>query len=203
MVDFNNKNKEFFDKIEEFMHILDDWVDENLNFDENGQKVKAKRPPRMGIEMFKNQDQATEIESPFRKKKTGLQKLDFSKDKLNSCEQVEESKEIQKKLDEQYQTIMKNFGKRKDEFEQLKLKSQSELYQMHQSGELQRMTKEWQKELELQLIGDEHTSHENAGQAITEFMQENNQSFKEIESFMHILNDWLEETSTAHGTDSQ
>ena len=33
-------------------------------------------------------------------------------------------------------------------------------------------------------------------------MQENQQSFKEIESFMHILNDWLDETSTQQGTDS-
>lgn len=33
MVEFNNKNKEFFDKIQEFMLILDDWVDENLYFD--------------------------------------------------------------------------------------------------------------------------------------------------------------------------
>ena len=33
LVDFNNKNKEFFDKIQEFMLILDDWVDENLYFD--------------------------------------------------------------------------------------------------------------------------------------------------------------------------
>jgi len=29
LVDFNNQNKEFFDKIEELMHILDDWIDEN------------------------------------------------------------------------------------------------------------------------------------------------------------------------------
>ena len=35
LVEFNNSNKQFFDKIEEFMHILDDWVDENLYF-ENG-----------------------------------------------------------------------------------------------------------------------------------------------------------------------
>ena len=43
-----------------------------------------------------------EIESPFRKKKGGLQKLDFSVEKLSSCEQVAESKEIQKKLDDQF-----------------------------------------------------------------------------------------------------
>lgn len=71
LVDFNNKNKEFFDGIEEFMHILDDWVDENLYF-ENGAKGKPKRPPRVGIQMFKNQEVGVEIESPFRKKKTGL-----------------------------------------------------------------------------------------------------------------------------------
>ena len=35
LVEFNNTNKAFFDKIEEFMHILDDWVNENLYF-ENG-----------------------------------------------------------------------------------------------------------------------------------------------------------------------
>jgi len=35
------------------MHILDDWTEENLHF-ENGQKTKPKRPPRVGIEMFKN-----------------------------------------------------------------------------------------------------------------------------------------------------
>ncbi len=93
MVEFNNKNKEFFDKIEEFMHILDDWTEENLHF-ENGQRTKPKRPPRVGIEMFKNANQAVEIESPFRRKKTGLQKLDFSKEKLGACEQIAESKEF-------------------------------------------------------------------------------------------------------------
>ena len=91
------------------MHILDDWVEENLHF-ENGQKVKAKRPPRVGIEMFKNQEPSAEIESPFRRKQGGLQKLDFSKEKLSTREQVTESKEIQSKLEEQYQVILKNFN---------------------------------------------------------------------------------------------
>ena len=53
MVAFNNENKQFFDKIEEFMHIMEDWADEHLHR-ENGQKAKPNRPPRMGIEMFKN-----------------------------------------------------------------------------------------------------------------------------------------------------
>ena len=108
LVEFNNKNKEFFDKIEEFMHILDDWTEENLHF-ENGQRTKPKRPPRVGIEMFKNANQAVEIESPFRRKKTGLQKLDFSKEKLGACEQIAESKEFNQKLDEQFKGIMANF----------------------------------------------------------------------------------------------
>jgi len=59
--------------------------------------------------MFKNQENVVEIESPFRRKKTGLQKLDFSKEKLNSCEPVTETKEIQNKLIAQYEVIMKNF----------------------------------------------------------------------------------------------
>ena len=50
---------------------------------------------------------------------------------------------------------MKNFAKRKDEFEQLKSKSQGELAQMYKSGELQKINKEWQKELEFQYAGDE------------------------------------------------
>lgn len=33
LVEFNNKNKEFFAKIQDFMLILDDWADENLCFD--------------------------------------------------------------------------------------------------------------------------------------------------------------------------
>lgn len=70
--------------------------------------------------MFKNQDEVVEIESPFRKKRTGLQKLDFSKEKLTSCEQVAESKETQAKLDELFLAITKNFGKRKEDFEALK-----------------------------------------------------------------------------------
>jgi len=47
------KTSSFFDKIEEFMHILEDWADEHLHR-ENGQKAKPNRPPRMGIGMFKN-----------------------------------------------------------------------------------------------------------------------------------------------------
>ena len=43
---------------------------------------------------------------------------------------------------------MKNFAKRKDEFEQLKSKSQGELAQIYKSGELQKINKDWQKELE-------------------------------------------------------
>ena len=37
---------------------------------------------------------------------------------------------------------------------------------MHQAGELQKVTKEWQKELELELAADEHASQEHTGQAI-------------------------------------
>lgn len=58
--------------------------------------------------------------------------------------------------------------------------------------------------MELQLIEDEHSSHDDAAQAMSEFMQEHTQGFKEIEAFMHILNDWLEETNAAlvSGTES-
>lgn len=80
------------------MHILDDWVDENLSHI-TGVKPKPGRPARVGIAMFKNQDPQPEIESPYRrKKKGGLQKLDFSSGKLNSCEQVGETKALQGKL---------------------------------------------------------------------------------------------------------
>lgn len=53
-------------------------------------------------------------------------------------------------------------------------------------------------------VEDEHSSHDHAAQAMSEFMHEHSQGFKEIESFMHILNDWLEETTHAlvSGTES-
>lgn len=95
------------------MHILEDWADEHLHR-ENGQKAKPNRPPRMGIEMFKNVEPLQEIESPFRKKKTHLQRLDFSQDKLKSCEQTGESKDIQNKLEELFKVVMNNFQKRQD-----------------------------------------------------------------------------------------
>lgn len=153
LVEFNNQNKEFFDKIEEFMHILDDWTEEKLHFDENGQKTaaaanKPKRPPRVGIEMFKNQNQAPEIESPFRRKKTGLQKLNV-KDSLGTVEPIAESKELQQKLEKQFEIVMKNFSKRKADFEQLKNKPPAAKTDMYHSGALQSLTKDWQKELEL------------------------------------------------------
>ena len=43
-------------------------------------------------------------------------------------------------------------------------------------------------------MGDENTNHEQAGQAISEFMHENEASFKKIESFLTIVGDWVEET---------
>lgn len=66
---------------------------------------------------------------------------------------------------------------------------------MQESGELQNISRTWQKEFELHLVEDEQTSHEQTSQAISEFMQEHQQTFKEIETFMHILHDWIDETS--------
>ena len=57
----------------------------------------------------------------------------------------EEPTEIQGKLDELLQEITKNFSKRKDDFEALKHKPQSELCEMHKSGELQSISKDWQR----------------------------------------------------------
>ena len=68
---------------------------------------------------------------------------------------------------------------------------------MHQSGALQSLSKEWQKELELQPVEDEQSTQEHAAQAIRDFMHDKSTSFKDIEQFMHILHDWIEETSTA------
>lgn len=65
---------------------------------------------------------------------------------------------------------MSNFQKRKDEFEQLKAKPVADLANMYNSGELSQINKNWQKELELQYMGDEHANVEHTGQAISEFM---------------------------------
>lgn len=86
----------------------------------------------MGIQAFRNQEAGVEIESPFRRKKKGLQKLDFSGAKLNSCEQASESRELHNRLQEQFEVIMMNLRKRQEEFEQLKATPPSQLAQMHQ-----------------------------------------------------------------------
>ena len=152
------------------MHILDDWTEENLHF-ENGKKTKPKRPPRVGIEMFKNQDQAIEIESPYRKmKKSGLQKINLTEQGLSQCESISESKEYQHKLDDQYKTIMANFSKRKTEFDSLKTKSHVEIAHKYKIGELQELSRKWQKELELQAVQDENVKQEHAAQAFRDFM---------------------------------
>lgn len=55
-------------------------------------------------------------------------------------------------------------------------------------------------------MGGENTNHEQAGQAISEFMHENEASFKKIESFLTIVGDWVEETSASvlsQGTSSK
>ena len=89
---------------------------------------------------------------------------------------------------------MKNFSKRKAEFEQLKSKPPAVKAQMYQSGALQSLAKDWQKELELKKVEDGHASPEHTAQAMRDFMHDNEKAFKDIESFMHILHDWVEET---------
>lgn len=46
-------------------------------------------------------------------------------------------------------------------------------------------------------MGDEQANVEHTGQAISEFMNENQSSFKEIEAFLTIVGDWVDETSAA------
>lgn len=107
-----------------------------------------------------------------------------------------EPSEIQTKLEKLFEGITKNFSKRKDDFEALKKKTPAELCDMHKAGELQSISKEWQREMELHLSTDEPSKDDKSGQAISNFIQENQSTFNEIEMFMHLVNDWLEETNT-------
>jgi Skp family chaperone for outer membrane proteins len=71
---------------------------------------------------------------------------------------VAEPTEIQNKLEELFQGITNNLSKRKEDFESLKRKSQSELSEMHKTGELQQISKDWQREMELHLNSDQDKS---------------------------------------------
>ena len=68
---------------------------------------------------------------------------------------------------------------------------------MINSGELNVISKQWQKELELKAIDDEHVSHEHSAKAISNFISNNKATFEDIESFIHIMHDWIEETQAS------
>jgi predicted transposase YdaD len=57
---------------------------------------------------------------------------------------------------------------------------------MKESGKLQSLSKEWQKELEMH-ITEKDEGHED----LVEFNQLKSKELKQIEEFMHILNDWV------------
>lgn len=67
---------------------------------------------------------------------------------------------------------------------------------LYKSGYLQQISETWHKEFELKQIGDEDANGEHTAKTIRDFMTEHQATFKEIESFMHILNDWVEETKS-------
>lgn len=81
---------------------------------------------------------------------------------------------------------MANFDGKKKEFESLKAKSKQELHTMKEQGKLQTLGQQWQKELEMKLDGDEN---------LVEFNQLKASELKDIEHFLQILNDWVQETS--------
>lgn len=68
---------------------------------------------------------------------------------------------------------------------------------MINNGEFNALSKQWQKELELKAIGDEQVSPEHTAKAISNFITNNKATFEDIESFIHILHDWIEETQAS------
>jgi len=103
------------------------------------------------------------------------------KESLSTCEPIPESKELQLKLEKKFETVMKNFSKRKADFEQLKNKPPAVKTDMYNAGTLQSLCKDWQKELELTQVEDEQATPEHTAQAMRDFMHDNEKTFKEIE----------------------
>ena len=86
---------------------------------------------------------------------------------------------------------MTNFADKKTQFESMKKKSAEELKQMYLNDELQSLFTNWQKGLELQI--PQGTEVEES--LLAAFNQEKQTELKEIEGFLQIVHDWIDETT--------
>lgn len=130
--EFNEINKEKLKEIEQFLQILDDWVDEKLTFSEK--QVKP-RPNMVGITNFRTSEVQGELvpESPFRRKKT-LGGLGLNIEKVDVNESPSKDSSQFKKFEDRLAEVMANFDGKKKYFAELQTMSRENLLELHKSG---------------------------------------------------------------------
>ena len=129
---------------------------------------------------------SAEVMSPFRKKRGTLIKLKVDEDDEEDA-QLEKLEEAHRKIEPIYQQILLNFEIRQKHFEDLKKNDLSKKHSMYDSSELQTFREKYVSELELHIP-------ESLGvdqYAINDFKLKRSEQLKKIETFIHIVSDWL------------
>lgn len=88
------------------------------------------------------------------------------------------------------ENIVKNLASKNIEFTKMQDMTLQEKIAMHSKGDLESLSKTWQKSLELQLPEGVNISADT----MSAFTAENNSTFKEVERLMHMVEDWVSET---------
>lgn len=141
-----------------------------------------KRPGLVGIQGFQESTNYSEIESPMRKRKGALQKLKLD----NDDDDVVAKDSNFEGLEKAFQIVMTQLDTKKKEFETIKTKSLVELRDM----DLDNVLKDWQRDLEMKTDGA--TGEEQ----IVKFNAMKSAELKQVEEFVHIFSDWVEEKTT-------
>jgi len=153
-------------------------------------KSAKKRPNLVGIQGFKNDPtQANLDDSPMRRKKKHLGQLNLKESIQEVKPDEEKKKERLEKLEDQFKVVLTNFTQYQKSFEDLKSKTVVDLAELNKTHPLQDTEKEWQVGLEMNMAKDEHSDAD-----LVEFNQMKHAELKEIESFIHIVHDWIDES---------
>jgi hypothetical protein len=143
----------------------------------------------VGITAFK-QSPAEEVPSPFRKKRgtLGVQLKTINDDDEEdlAMEKMDKAHALLKPL---FADVITNYKQRQNEFDQLKKLSSQELAKSKTHDDLFNLRQIWTTGLELRIPQNLEIEPNH----LDDFKQKNNIQFKEIENFVNIVSDWLNE----------
>ena len=96
------------------------------------------------------------------------------------------------KYDILFAEVMKNFEKKKSEFEQLRKMSRTELIAYNEEVKIENIPTDWRTSLEMHLPEGKDDKHDHESH-LHEYQATKKDEFDQIEQFMHVLHDWVEE----------